>query len=315
MRFPATAALCCLPGLRARYRSGKSSCGSSIATGSNGSGGLRQCCRRTSSRFSSRGIVPSSRLPAEFGVDVPVLRVVFPDHVFFDTAMAALRDEAQPLVGIVSQSLRNEPLDVAMFVAGHADARGARPYNENLSIERANTIAESIYRQGVAVSTIWRIGFGEDMPLFSGRTSFALDRNRRIEFLFAARPEAIGQWLADQQLDELCRGATRAETEKCKAELNFAAGYDVIEVGPPKSKKQVDLPRKPGPVSTGRSKKSASGVAPTRKPRTAVAPVTGAEAASVRVSSESLIGATPRGSRKIRIDPRNRRIPPVRVDL
>lgn len=261
------------------------------------------------------GFVPASRLPREFGVDVPVLRVVFPDHVFFDTALARLREEARPVTEIVSQSLQNEPPDVALFVAGHADARGSRPYNEALSIDRSHAIADDIYRRGVALATIWRVGFGEDMPLVSGSSSYALDRNRRIEFLFAARPEAIGQWLADQQLDEICSGADRQETQRCRNGLELAPNYDIVEAGPPKHAKRVAprLTNQPTPVDphSRHPKSKASLKAPGR---VAVEP-SGRGTTGIRVSSESLIGTTPSGARRIRIDPRNRRVPPVRVDL
>lgn len=261
------------------------------------------------------GIVPASRLPRAFGVDIPVLRVVFPDRVFFDTALTQLREEAGPVTAIVSQSLQNEPPDVALFVAGHADARGTRPYNEALSVDRAHSIAEAIYRRGVALATIWRVGFGEDMPLVSGSSTYALDRNRRIEFLFAARPEAIGQWLADQQLDELCSGPDRQTTEKCRSSLDFAPGYDAVEEGPPKRLQPVEA-RRPNPRAPVRPRGHHNSVGtsiPTIQP-IPVQPV-GRGTTAIRVSSESLIGTTPSGARRIRIDPRNRRVPPVRVDL
>lgn len=104
----------------------------------------------------------------EFGADVPVLRVVFPERTFFDTADVMLRPEAEQLAAIVAESLRNKPPDVAMFVAGHADLRGERLYNERLSIDRADAIARRIFAAGVASISIWRVGCGEDMPLVAG---------------------------------------------------------------------------------------------------------------------------------------------------
>lgn len=248
------------------------------------------------------GIVPAERLPSEFGTDIPVLRVVFPDRTFFDTADAKLRPEAQQITAIVAESLRREPPDVALFIAGHADERGDRNYNERLSIDRADSIAQTIFRAGVSFSSIWRIGFGEDMPLVSGSSPYAWDRNRRVEFLFSAKPEAVATWLADQQLDELCQARDSMEVAECKRRLDFRETYDALEVtrppvsiAPPKDHHRQSL----DPSTTARHR------------------VTPGQGATQRVdpSTSALIGLTPEGTRRISIDPRARRVAPVRVDL
>lgn len=249
------------------------------------------------------GVVPASRLPAGFGVDVPVLRVVFPDHVFFDTAQSRLRSEAGALVAIVAESLRREPPDVALFVAGHADRRGEETYNQALSIDRANTLAEAIFGLGVAYSSIWRIGFGEDMPLEPGDDPASLDRNRRIEFLFAARPEAIGAWMADQQLSELCQARDVAEAERCKRRLNLRRDYEAVEIVRA-ARRHVD------PVSPAARK-----LEPRRSGRRILPEGAGANGDRVQPVAGTAVGITPTASRRIRIDPVLRRATPVRVNL
>lgn len=247
------------------------------------------------------GVVPADRLPPGFGVDMPVLRVVFPDHVFFDTAQSRLRPEAEPLVAIIAESLRREPPDVALFVAGHADKRGEKRYNEALSIDRANMLAEAIFEQGVAYSSIWRIGFGEDMPLVPGDDPDALDRNRRIEFLFAAKPEAVGVWLADQQLSELCQARDEGEARRCKSQLDLRRDYEAVEI----------VRRPPARVDPGRG--SARAVRPTHGPA-GMAP-SGPPRSTVQPNMGGAVSITPVAARKIRIDPVLRKATPVRLDL
>ena len=247
------------------------------------------------------GVIPADRLPAEFGVDMPVLRVVFPDHVFFDTAQSRLRPEADPLVAIVAESLRREPPDVALFVAGHADKRGDEKYNQMLSIDRANALAEAIFDQGIAYSSIWRIGFGEDMPLVPGDDQASLDQNRRIEFLFAAKPEAVGVWMADQQLSELCQARTRQEADRCKAQLNLRRDYEAVEI----------VRRPPTRIEPDRA--PTKSVAPGRKQRSGIEPSNARNA--VQPNGNRAVSITPTASRKIRIDPVLRQSTPVRVDL
>lgn len=248
------------------------------------------------------GIVPADRLPAEFDVDLPVLRVVFPDHVFFDTAQSRLRPEADPLVAIIAESLRREPPDVALFVAGHADRRGDSTYNEALSIDRANVLAGAIFAQGIASSSIWRIGFGEDMPLMDSDDEASLDRNRRIEFLFASKPEAVGVWMADQQLSELCQARSRTEAEGCKARLVLKHDYEAVEIV-----------RRP-PVRVDPDRRQKPRLPPARPQRGSVSP-SGTATASVRPAGGGPVSIMPTPSRRIRIDPILRRATPVRVNF
>lgn len=180
------------------------------------------------SRFTGRGALPQffdgyvsrSRLPADVGVDLPLLRVVFPERVFFDTARADLRPEAVEVVRIVARNLQLEPPDVVLFVAGHTDARGGTNYNLHLSVERANAVAEAILDHGVNVAQVWRVGFGEEMPLRAGDNEEAWGQNRRVEFLFAARPEVAAAWMVTEQLRLVCQGANLAETRQCHRQID-----------------------------------------------------------------------------------------------
>lgn len=240
------------------------------------------------------GIVPASRLPSEFGVDLPVLRVVFPDRTFFDTSSTRLRPEAAKVVEIVAASLRSEPPDVTMFVSGHADRRGTSASNEILSINRADSVAKGIFAQGVRLSSIWRIGFGEDMPLYSGDTPRNYARNRRVEFLFAAKPEAVAMWLADQQFGELCRARNAAASNSCRAALRFRDDYEAVKVRQSSRASRTNVRRQRKPAS----------VNATRKART-----------KTTTKSTKRVEVIPASSNRIKIDPVNPHSTPVRVTL
>ena len=131
---------------------------------------------------SSTSTVVSKEDLGSLPVDVPLLRVVFPERVFFDTAQWNLRPDAISVIDVVAESLRREPPDVAVFVAGHADSRGSRAYNFDLSLKRANAVSEALVRRGVGQAAIWRIGFGEAVPLRSNATTagMALKPARRV---------------------------------------------------------------------------------------------------------------------------------------
>ncbi len=250
------------------------------------------------------GVVPASRLPSSFGTDLPVLRVVFPDRTFFDTGRSSLRPEARQVAAIVADSLRREPPDVAMFVAGHADSRGSDEANEVLSESRADTVARAIYRLGVSFSSIWRIGFGEDMPIRGGMTDADYAMNRRVEFLFAAKPEAVGVWLADQQFEELCQSGNSTDLAECRRNLTFREGYDAEVVNP----KGTALVLSPAPkVSRTRVKPARSGIL--------IASPRGTGQVSATPKPQARAQVIPANTRKIRIDPVNPDSRPVTVIL
>lgn len=166
------------------------------------------------------GYVGADRLPSAIGVPLPLLRVVFPDRYFFDTDQSVLRPQAQEVVRIIARDLQLEPPDTVLFVAGHADARGSREYNLNLSVERANAVANAILEQGVNVAQVWRVGFGKELPLRAGDNEAAWRQNRRVEFLFAARSEVVAAWMVTEQLALLCQGANADETQACRRQIN-----------------------------------------------------------------------------------------------
>lgn len=237
--------------------------------------------------------LPAWRLPAIIATDVPVLRVVFPERTFFDTDSSKLRPEAVEIAALIAENLRKEPPDVALFVAGHADARGTREYNEALSVDRSNAIAEQIFRFGVNLTSIWRIGFGKDMPLVAGSDEASFSRNRRIEFLFAAKPEAMATWLADNQLDNLCQARNRADAERCKASLSLKADYTVREVV--QAPARASLTVKGSPTAK---------VAPSSKSSASIAP-----------SGSATIGVKPKPARTISINPQRRSAGTIQLNL
>jgi len=236
--------------------------------------------------------LPAWRLPSNIATDVPVLRVVFPERTFFDTDSSRLRPEAIEIAALIAENLRKEPPDVALFIAGHADARGTREYNEALSVDRSNAIAEQIFQFGVSLTSIWRIGFGEDMPLVAGNDEAAFARNRRIEFLFAAKPEAMATWLADNQLDNLCQARNRSDAERCKASLSLKADYTVREVVQAPARANLAVKRLP-----------VARIAPGSKALGSVAP------------SSPTIGVKPKPARTISINPQRRSAGTIQLNL
>lgn len=131
-----------------------------------------------------------------FGLDIPVLRIVFPQRVFFDTDKSEIRPEGNQVVDIVAADLRKDVPDVAVFIAGHTDSRGSDEYNYALSVRRADAVARALFSRGIGNSSLWRVGFGKAVPIKPNTTPDNMAQNRRVEFLFAAKADAIAVWLS-----------------------------------------------------------------------------------------------------------------------
>jgi outer membrane protein OmpA-like peptidoglycan-associated protein len=70
-------------------------------------------------------------------------------------------------------------------VAGHTDSTGTEQYNQRLSEQRANTVAQYLTARGIAADRIITIGAGESRPVASNDTAEGRALNRRVELTLA----------------------------------------------------------------------------------------------------------------------------------
>lgn len=173
-------------------------------------------------------LVSRADLP-QFPVDVPILRVVFPAKAFFDFDKDLIRPDMIKVLDAVAEMLRSEPYGVSLFVAGHTDGVGDDAYNLLLSIRRAENVARELNQRGVGSAGIWRIGFGKAVPLRPNTTDENRAINRRVEFLIAARPEAIATWLS-RQADLICKTGTAEDMKSCKEALNLGPKFEAVPI-------------------------------------------------------------------------------------
>lgn len=165
-------------------------------------------------------------------VDIPVLRVVFPERVFFETGSSTITPDADVVLNIVSESLRREPPDVSVFIAGHTDSRGTDSYNYALSVDRADSVAHRLIEKGVGQAVIWRIGFGEKVPIVPNTSAANMAQNRRVEFLFAAKQRAITEWLSRQKIDA-CSSKDDLGSDHCKKNAVQSISFEALSVSTP----------------------------------------------------------------------------------
>ncbi|MCH8488991.1 MAG: OmpA family protein [Oceanicaulis sp.] len=175
---------------------------------------------------------------SKFPADIPVLRVIFDHNVFFDFDRSHLRPEARPILDMIAESLSREPDDVSVFIAGHTDWIGHPDYNFNLGLLRAETVAVELARRGIPQAEIFRVSFGEEVPIADNRTDAGRAANRRVEFLFGARREALVIWMEAQEVPA-CAAMNETDMRNCRRSLNYQLSS--VEVSMESGQRAVDV--------------------------------------------------------------------------
>ena len=67
---------------------------------------------------------------------------------------------------------------------GHTDERGTREYNIGLGERRAQAVQRMLAAQGVSVSSLRLLSFGEERPQELGHDESAWGQNRRVEIIY-----------------------------------------------------------------------------------------------------------------------------------
>jgi len=101
--------------------------------------------------------------------------------IYFRSGSSRLDPESYPLLNTVFEIVSRCPT-LNIVVAGHTDAIGGDDINLSLSISRADSVMRYLVAQGVNLSRITAIGYGETVPVAPNDTERNRSRNRRIEF-------------------------------------------------------------------------------------------------------------------------------------
>jgi len=75
----------------------------------------------------------------------------------------------------------------AYAIYGHTDSRAAATYNQRLSQNRANAVAQVARASGAVVDRV--AGYGETKPIAPNNTAANMQKNRRVEIVCYRYPE------------------------------------------------------------------------------------------------------------------------------
>ncbi|WP_128891541.1 OmpA family protein [Erythrobacter sp. HKB08] len=120
------------------------------------------------------------------GVDVTevddgsAILVNLPDGVTFDVGSYTIKPAFRDTLDSVAESLVRYP-DSLVDVYGHTDSTGSESFNQRLSEQRAEAVANYLSSRGVRSARIRWQGFGETAPIADNSTESGRALNRRVE--------------------------------------------------------------------------------------------------------------------------------------
>jgi outer membrane protein OmpA-like peptidoglycan-associated protein len=124
------------------------------------------------------------RQTAGTGVDVirqgDELLLRMPAGITFDFDSYAIKPQFQSTLNEVAQTLAAYP-STMIDVLGHTDSVGTDAYNQRLSEQRAQAVADYLRARGVHPARIATQGFGESRPIATNETEAGRAANRRVE--------------------------------------------------------------------------------------------------------------------------------------
>jgi len=98
--------------------------------------------------------------------------------LLFDVNARSPREQGD-LEALIAQLTADPNLRVQ--IDGHSDRNGSANYNDELSRERAEAVADALARRGIDRSRISSRGRGARAPIAAGNDAASLARNRRVE--------------------------------------------------------------------------------------------------------------------------------------
>ena len=121
-----------------------------------------------------------------------ILKLTMSSEVSFDFNSANIKSTFQFSLNKIAEIMSRYP-QTQIVVVGHTDNVGSDQYNLELSLRRANAVADYLIMRGVATSRLGTEGRGEMEPIASNITVTGRSQNRRVE-IFVVPNGNTGQY-------------------------------------------------------------------------------------------------------------------------
>jgi peptidoglycan-associated lipoprotein len=121
--------------------------------------------------------------PQVVDMDPQAREMFLNQHVYFDFDSTVLKPEAQSLLQIKAQWLRDNPAVIAVLIQGYCDERGTEAYNLALGAKRADAVKKYMTELGLSNLVMETQSFGEEKPVNPEHNEAAWAKNRRACFV------------------------------------------------------------------------------------------------------------------------------------
>jgi len=137
--------------------------------------------------YSANFDIPATAVYQEVVVEIELLPLrkdatIVLRNVFFETASAKLDPKSHAELDRLIKILNDYP-KMVIEISGHTDNVGSRPYNQNLSENRAASVVAYLSTTGkINKNRLQYAGYGFDKPMATNETVDGRALNRRVEF-------------------------------------------------------------------------------------------------------------------------------------
>lgn len=111
---------------------------------------------------------------------VAASKVTFAADAFFDFDKSVLKPEGRAKLTDLVEKIRGVNLEVIIAV-GHTDSIGSVPYNQRLSVRRAEAVKAFLVSKGIERNRVYTEGKGKSQPVADNKTKEGRAKNRRVE--------------------------------------------------------------------------------------------------------------------------------------
>lgn len=123
--------------------------------------------------------------------------LTIPGSVIFASGKATLLPASRNRLAQVAQALKQGDPNSKVLIEGHTDATGSTEKNEQLSIQRAESVRAALISEGVPAERIAVAGYGESRPVADNASPAGRATNRRVEIV--VQPGQNGDQQQQQQ--------------------------------------------------------------------------------------------------------------------
>jgi outer membrane protein OmpA-like peptidoglycan-associated protein len=113
------------------------------------------------------------------------IKITFDSGILFDVNKSSLKPVAMDNLGKLSVIL-NKYQDTQILIEGHTDNTGTEDHNMDLSMRRAQSVANYLSGQQVNASRFHTMGYGESQPIATNESEDGRQQNRRVEIAIFA---------------------------------------------------------------------------------------------------------------------------------